>query len=46
MQVSKEKFLSIQQAMGGLEEELPEEGSPPDSLILIGLRGCHYGMPR
>jgi len=28
-QVCKEKFVSIQWVIGGLEEELPEEGSPP-----------------
>jgi hypothetical protein len=38
-QVYKEKFVSIQWAIGGLEEELPEEGSPSSSLIFIGLKG-------
>jgi hypothetical protein len=38
-QVSKEKFVSIQRVIGGLEEELTEEGSPPGSLIPIGLKG-------
>jgi hypothetical protein len=38
-QVYKEKFVSIQRAIGGLEEELPEQGLPPGSSILIGLKG-------
>jgi hypothetical protein len=35
---SKEKFVSLQHAIGGIVEELPEEGSPPGSSILIGLK--------
>jgi len=38
-QVYKEKFVSIQRVIGGLEEQLPEEGSPPSSLIFIVLKG-------
>jgi len=38
-QVSKEKLVSIQRIIGRLEEELSEEGSPPGSLIPIGLKG-------
>jgi hypothetical protein len=38
-QVSKEKFVSIQRVIGRLEDELPEEGSPPGSLIPTVLKG-------
>ena len=38
-QVYKEKLVSIQQVIGGLEKELPGKGSPPSSLIFIGLNG-------
>ena len=38
-QISKENFTDIQQAISHLVVELPEEGSPPDWLIPIGLKG-------
>jgi hypothetical protein len=37
-QVSKKKFVSFQHAIGGLVEKLLEEGSPPGSSVLIGLK--------
>jgi hypothetical protein len=39
MQGYKEKFVSIQGAIGRIEEELPEEDLPPGSSIVIGLKG-------
>jgi len=43
-QVSKENFVNIQQAIGGLVDELLE-GSPPGSSIPTDKRSCHCGMP-
>ena len=35
-QISRENFVDIQQAIGWLMDELPEEGFPPGWLILTG----------
>ena len=38
-QISKENFSDIQQAIGWLVDELPEEGFAPGWLIPTGLKG-------
>jgi len=40
-QVSKENFVNIQQAIGGLWDELPKKGFTSR----LSKRSCHCGMP-
>ena len=43
-QVSQENFVNIQQARGGLVDELLKEGFT-SRLTAINKRSCHCGMP-
>jgi hypothetical protein len=43
-QVSKENSVNTQWVIGGLMDELPEEGFAPQALrYVLGKRGCHFG---
>jgi hypothetical protein len=47
VQVSRENYINIQRAVGGLVNEIPEYGSTPQARrYVLDKRDCRCGMPR